>query len=607
MRSQKLACVCFAAVFFVIFASRAMAGNVTATLEVDAYIDHQAWLWVRPNSGGTGTDIIWHKSGNNSAPGRHGGNAYDTHLTSSLGESASWTPLYPRNDGNGDKLDSWGEAISHPCTELTLASNFYDPTGQYNNIVQLDWVDPPRAGAGAGIVQQPKPSNGFYLKVEFGDGVAGASWIHPEFTYPAKSVLDYEWLGGDPMADFGEWENWSSHRVPGASQVAVFNSGINLYRVFMGGHTVGGIRIHDNIVALNGPMTVNDSVEVQPDCDLTLTAANIAPATVSVRAGAGLELENSTIAVEELTVDGYLDLKQGEISVSGEASMHNSYLSLAYSNLNFLDNSTWSGTLNRITIKFALTSQPGDTVSVINYGDNVQRSGVTSREVYVDGDIAGDGYWETRSLFTNGYIKAIAYPGPRNDSAPVTTNDPQADLLGGVQTDSGVRVEFAELLLGGDLSVEQKWVGQDESGGLPLSSGDLDVEQSLVAASEYDGLPFSVINFFPGGTVLQLWDLQFTGEFGGTASVTLNFHEEFLAPGFDMQDLSVRHYVDGEWINLGGIVDEENHTIQFETDSFSPFALGTDVPEPSALVLLCMGLAGLLRRRKVKRRPRASL
>ncbi|MDP6634914.1 MAG: PEP-CTERM sorting domain-containing protein [Phycisphaerae bacterium] len=583
MRSQKLACICFLAVFFVVSTSRATAADVTATLRVDAWIDASAELSVAPNSTGTGTDIIWSKGNNCGAPGYCGGKEYDTGLFSSLGESASWTAYYP-----GKGYTPWNAAVSAPCTELTLASNFYDPTGQYNNIVTRAWADQPRDGTSLAILQQPSPGNGFSLRARFSDGYSGPSWLHARFTYPAKTELDYEWITG--AGSFGDWENWSSHRVPGASHVAVFKRrgsyDFNWYSVHIESRTLGGIRVHDSGVSLSGVVSVTDSIEVQPGGGLELLNLTVAPSTVSVRAGGSLALNGSTLTVDELDVggSGTLHLERGLLSVSSEASMQGARLRLSPGALKFSSDSRWSGVIGELNIDLpgylqGIRHAPGDTVSVINFGANVQRSGVTSRRINVWGDIDGGGHWETRSLFTNGYIKAVGNPGPQNDSDTITANKLQGALLGGVQADSGVQVEFSEVTLDGELSVKQSWV----------------------TPGQYDGLPFSSIDFFPGGTVLQLWELGFDGVFNGMADVMLNFHEEFLPPGFDMQDLSVYHYTDGEWINLGGIVDEMNGTIQIQTDGFSPFALGTEVPEPTTLILLAAGLPLMLKR---KREPR---
>ncbi len=580
MRLSKYVCICFLAAFLVNSADLRGAGEVTATLDVDAWIDAGTRLRVYPNSTGTGTDIVWHKNSNCGAPGRWGGNAYDTGLASSLGGSASWMPAYI-----GTGPSPWGEAVSYPCTDLPPASNFYDPTGQYNDIVQVGWQGGSRrSGSGVYIEQQPKPSNGFYMRAVFYDSGAGASWIMPRFTYPAKAVLDYEWIAGSD--DFNTWQNWSSHRVPGANHTAVFNSGQSAYDVNMGGATVGGIRVHDRLVTLGPSMTVNDSIEVQPMSNLLLVDVNDAPSKVTVRAGAGLSLRNSALIVDELNVSGFhsvLHVKEGYMSVAGEASMHHAKLFLSAGSLHFQNNSTLSGTISEIYIGDDATSySPGDSVSVITYGANVQRSSLTSRSVEIDYQISGDGYWEARSLFTNGYITAVADPGPQNDSDSIASNKLQVSLLGGAQTDSGADVSFTEVTLDGDLSVEQTWV----------------------ELGQYDGLPFDSIDFFAGGTVLQLWELGFDGQFNGSADVTLNFHEEFLTPGLDMQDLSIYHYENGAWTALDGIIDELNCTIQFQTESFSPFALGTEVPEPCSLILLGAGAAGLLGRSRRRRSPR---
>jgi len=102
---------------------------------------------------------------------------------------------------------------------------------------------------------------------------------------------------------------------------------------------------------------------------------------------------------------------------------------------------------------------------------------------------------------------------------------------------------------------------------------------------------------------LQLFRLDFDGEFDGLMNVTLHYDETLLPPGFDENNLAIYHYTGGEWVLLNGVVDPVNHTITFDTDSFSPFGVGA-LPEPSTIGLAGIGLVGLAV--TVRRRRRAA-
>jgi hypothetical protein len=72
----------------------------------------------------------------------------------------------------------------------------------------------------------------------------------------------------------------------------------------------------------------------------------------------------------------------------------------------------------------------------------------------------------------------------------------------------------------------------------------------------------------------QLWDFEYTGEWN-QANITFTYDESSVVmAGLDEADLQIYHYVDGAWVG-DGVVDVEAHTITIETDSFSPFVLGT--------------------------------
>jgi hypothetical protein len=100
------------------------------------------------------------------------------------------------------------------------------------------------------------------------------------------------------------------------------------------------------------------------------------------------------------------------------------------------------------------------------------------------------------------------------------------------------------------------------------------------------------INFALAGSTVQAWDIQFTGTLQGLSTVVFHYDPTLIGSIPEM-DLRIEHYENGAWVvPTGQVVDTVAHTITFQTDGFSPFVLA-QTPEPSALVLLSMGVVAL--------------
>jgi len=109
---------------------------------------------------------------------------------------------------------------------------------------------------------------------------------------------------------------------------------------------------------------------------------------------------------------------------------------------------------------------------------------------------------------------------------------------------------------------------------------------------------YGPINFTLPGQQAQVLSLGFDTalDFGASATITLTYDPTLLGTGVDASTLGMYHYHDGAWAFIGGTVDPTAQTITFQTDSFSPFAVGVAVPEPTSLALILLGGIALLHR-----------
>lgn len=111
-------------------------------------------------------------------------------------------------------------------------------------------------------------------------------------------------------------------------------------------------------------------------------------------------------------------------------------------------------------------------------------------------------------------------------------------------------------------------------------------------------LPFTA----PGtGGQVQAWFLNFDGALNDYyIPLSFTYDPSLLPAGTDPADLRIYHFENGQWILPDNeVVDTVNHTISFQSQGFSPFALGVvSVPEPASFSLLVLAATPLLRRRR---------
>ncbi len=157
-----------------------------------------------------------------------------------------------------------------------------------------------------------------------------------------------------------------------------------------------------------------------------------------------------------------------------------------------------------------------------------------------------------------------------------------AEVGGGAGETGGLEFEFDQVTQGGTLTADYEPTPLDE-----LTS---EMVQSM--------------DFILASDPLQMWHLEFDGEFDGTAAVTFCYDDTCLFPGYPEASLEIFHRNDANiWEMLPKLnQDLLANTITVEATDFSPMVIG--VPEPLALSLLCVGALALLHRGRRPSGPR---
>ena len=157
-------------------------------------------------------------------------------------------------------------------------------------------------------------------------------------------------------------------------------------------------------------------------------------------------------------------------------------------------------------------------------------------------------------------------------------------LGGGASQTGGVAATFSEVTGAGEMIAHY---GNESTGDFAL--------QFLTDPAAMD----PVAGMVPGDNA-QHWLVDFEGgTFTGPVTLTFCYDDTLLPPGFDENQLVLLHYTDGAWETLTpSAINTTLNTITFDTDSFSPFVLGTPVPEPCSAMILAISACGLLKRKR---------
>ncbi len=84
--------------------------------------------------------------------------------------------------------------------------------------------------------------------------------------------------------------------------------------------------------------------------------------------------------------------------------------------------------------------------------------------------------------------------------------------------------------------------------------------------------------------VSNVYDFECDASFSSSVTVTISYSESDIPEGVNEEDLAIYTYQNGEWVNVGGVVDTEANTITVELSHFSMYA--AMAPEKSGIGLL---------------------
>lgn len=174
-----------------------------------------------------------------------------------------------------------------------------------------------------------------------------------------------------------------------------------------------------------------------------------------------------------------------------------------------------------------------------------------------------------------------------------------------------VVVSFAEVLdsagiAAGPGASGSLYGGSTSVGGLDVTfdnvtgGGDLTVDFDATPLGQLEQGYLDTINFALWTNPLQTWSLEFDGTFDGETTLTFCYDDSDMFPGRSEDRLYIHHQLgDGTWEELPVVArDTVANTITVTTTSFSDFAMGGPVPEPTTLVLLALGGVMLLKRKR---------
>ena len=173
--------------------------------------------------------------------------------------------------------------------------------------------------------------------------------------------------------------------------------------------------------------------------------------------------------------------------------------------------------------------------------------------------VAGAQSWELGSLSSNQSVSFDVLLSILTGTRVTTGSGSTGSCDGGSSVPGGIDYEFESVETEGSCFSDYSCADEDE----------LAVR---VAQGEFDEVNFPI----PSQPV-QIWKVEFSGNYAGSVTVNFGYDSKLLPAGFDENGLAIYHSTGGGWVKLpGGTVDPLTHSITVSTTSLGAFALGVD-------------------------------
>jgi hypothetical protein len=231
----------------------------------------------------------------------------------------------------------------------------------------------------------------------------------------------------------------------------------------------------------------------------------------------------------------------------------------------------------------------------------------------VDGNTpAGQAFVDELSVLTGGSLTLsyLTRAGPASSCVPIGPGT--FSCSGYVST--MVPHLVSEALSGGGTQFARLLGGETAAGGVNVT---LDVAAAGAVSAVYEPLTteeiqervlngdFADLEFRIPGDEIQLWELDFGGNFSGLATLVFTYDDALLSGVISEDRLAMWHFTGGQWVQLAGVLDVVLNTITVQVADFSPFALGFAAPEPGTAPLAAAGALAVLLRLRTQRRRRS--
>jgi hypothetical protein len=170
--------------------------------------------------------------------------------------------------------------------------------------------------------------------------------------------------------------------------------------------------------------------------------------------------------------------------------------------------------------------------------------------------IAGAQRWTLGSLGINQSVSHDVLLSILTGTRVTTGTNSSGRCNGGSSVPGGLDYEFEDVSSGGSCFTS-------------FSKADDDELVIRIAQGEFDSFTFPT-----PGKPAQVWEVEFSGTYTGSVSLTFGYDATALPAGFNESTLAIYQFDGGAWAKLTGTVNALANTITVSTTSLGAFALG---------------------------------